>query len=452
MPNRDDGGPGADPRVPGCAGIRGSHHSRTVRRRRRAAAAHCGHMESTAIGCLWLRGSAVADRRHSRRHERNFRGGAQWRTLRPRARRHGRDRGHPRRCRGPARRPGPLVAAVDVDWDRLLAFGQRHGVPRLYRDLDAMLAAEQPDLVHLCTPPGLHAEQAVGCLRRGVPVLCEKPPALSLAELDEIAAAGDRDRRAVRDRVPAPLRQRRARPAPACATGGALGPPLTAVCHTLWFRPDEYFAVPWRGRWDIEGGGPDDGARHPPDGPDARRPRPVARGGGRRRPPGPARPTPRTCRARSSPSTTARWPRSSTACSRPRETSYLRFDFAEATVELTHLYGYGDADWRVTGAPGPEDAVAALWAAQPTGTASGHGAQFAARARRARGRGAAAGDASRTPGRRWSWSRRSTPPPSPVGRCGGARSGPGSPFYDRMDGTGAPWAATGRGRPGRRAA
>ena len=81
-----------------------------------------------------------------------------------------------------------IVAAVDVDWDRLLGFGQRFAVPRLYRDIDAMLAAETPDLVHLCTPPGLHAEQAMGCLRHGVPVLCEKPPALSLAEFDEIAA------------------------------------------------------------------------------------------------------------------------------------------------------------------------------------------------------------------------------------------------------------------------
>ena len=35
-----------------------------------------------------------------------------------------------------------------------------------------------------------------------------------------------------------------------------LGRPTAAVCHTLWFRPDAYFAVPWRGRLDVEGGGP----------------------------------------------------------------------------------------------------------------------------------------------------------------------------------------------------
>ena len=42
----------------------------------------------------------------------------------------------------------------------------------------------------------------------------------------------------------------------ALAHSGALGRPLVATCETLWFRPDEYFDVPWRGRWDVEGGGP----------------------------------------------------------------------------------------------------------------------------------------------------------------------------------------------------
>ena len=39
----------------------------------------------------------------------------------------------------------------------------------------------------------------------------------------------------------------------------------------------------------------------------------------------------------------------------PRETSYLRFDYEHATVEVEHLYGYRDADWTVTPAPGLAD-------------------------------------------------------------------------------------------------
>src|SRR5215469_1629432 len=66
----------------------------------------------------------------------------------------------------------------------------------------------------------------------------------------------------------------------------------------------------------------------------------------------------------------------------PREESYLRFDFERATVEVTHLYGYGDDDWRVTPAPGCEDDVTAAWkhAADGDGEDTGrssHAAQFA---------------------------------------------------------------------------
>jgi predicted dehydrogenase len=61
----------------------------------------------------------------------------------------------------------------------------------------------------------------------------------------------------------------------------------------------------------------------------------------------------------------------------PRETSYLRFDFEFATVELEHLYGYGDDNWKITPAPGHEAEVEALWAEGPHGD-SGHAAQFAA--------------------------------------------------------------------------
>lgn len=54
-----------------------------------------------------------------------------------------------------------LVAAADIDTGRLDAFCDRWEIPARYRDLGALLAAERPDLVHLCTPPGLHKEQAV---------------------------------------------------------------------------------------------------------------------------------------------------------------------------------------------------------------------------------------------------------------------------------------------------
>ena len=45
-------------------------------------------------------------------------------------------------------------------------------------------------------------------------------------------------------------------------------------------------------------------------------------------------------------------------------------------MELEHLYGYDDSNWRFTPAPGQEH-LAAMWADGQAGTASGHPAQYA---------------------------------------------------------------------------
>jgi len=56
----------------------------------------------------------------------------------------------------------------------------REGRP--YTDLEELLATESVDVVHVCTPNHLHAEQAHAALERGLHVVCEKPLAVSTAE------------------------------------------------------------------------------------------------------------------------------------------------------------------------------------------------------------------------------------------------------------------------------
>jgi predicted dehydrogenase len=330
-----------------------------------------------------------------------------------------------------------IVAATDVDPARLAEFGQRWSVPRLYPDLDTLLTQEQPDLVDLCTPPGLHRAQALNCLNRGVTVLCEKPPALSLAELDEIAAA-----EVATGAHFATVFQHRFGSG-AMAVRQLVGDPrigraMTAVCNTLWYRPDEYFAVPWRGRWAVEGGGPTMGhGIHQMDlmlavlGEWREVVAVTARS---------ARPTDTedlSCAIVTFDSGAVATVVNSLLS--PRETSYLRLDFAHATIEVEHLYGYHDRDWRVTAAPGHADAVAAAWARGPSGRPSSHAAQLTevldalesgqappvtTRDARATLELVAAIYASAFTGQR-------------IAR---GQITPGSPFYDRMDGTGAPWA------------
>ncbi|MCB0049710.1 MAG: Gfo/Idh/MocA family oxidoreductase, partial [Caldilinea sp.] len=49
-----------------------------------------------------------------------------------------------------------LVAAVDQNAARVEAVCAQAGIPHAYTDAAAMLDAEQPDLVHILTPPATH--------------------------------------------------------------------------------------------------------------------------------------------------------------------------------------------------------------------------------------------------------------------------------------------------------
>ena len=59
-----------------------------------------------------------------------------------------------------------------------------------FDDLAAMLATVRPEVVHVCTPNHLHAEQSIAAFAAGAHVLCEKP----LATNERRRAADDRGR------------------------------------------------------------------------------------------------------------------------------------------------------------------------------------------------------------------------------------------------------------------
>lgn len=268
-----------------------------------------------------------------------------------------------------------VVAAVDTDDARLAAFCDRYGIPARHRDLVTLLERDRPDLVHVCTPPGAHYALALSCLQAGSTVLVEKPPTLSLAELDNLIEAEQKYQASL-----ATVFQHRfgtgALRLRAMLDAGVLGRPLLAVCHTTWFRDQAYFDVEWRGRWDTEGGGPTMGhGIHQMDllcavlG-DWTEVRAVARQQARRTE------TEDLSMAHVSFANGAVASVVNSLLS-IREESYLRFDFERATVELTHLYGYGDDDWRITPAPKYTDEVLAAWRNGATGVRSHHRAQFA---------------------------------------------------------------------------
>ena len=248
-----------------------------------------------------------------------------------------------------------LVGAVEVDTARLRAFGERHKIPALFSDCAVALRHLRPDVVLIAAPPALHAAMCIAALEAGAWALCEKPFCASLAELDRIEAAHLRH----------------------LAAEGLLGRPLVAVCHTLSFRDASYYAVPWRGKWATEFGGPTMGLGiHAMDhllhllGDWAEIRAQVAT-------------LDRAIEVEDASLALIRFAHGALAAVvnsalSPRQETYLRLDYQRATVELTHLYGYTGDNWRFTLAPTAHEegnSLAQAWQSFPPDTGSTHTAQ-----------------------------------------------------------------------------
>ncbi|MER5756503.1 Gfo/Idh/MocA family oxidoreductase [Streptomyces sp. NPDC002088] len=252
-----------------------------------------------------------------------------------------------------------VVAAVDIDAVAVQEFCTAGGIPHAYTDLDRMLREQRPDLVTICTPPTLHREQTVAALRAGAWVWCEKPPVPTLADFDAVEAeegaeAGPYASIVFQHRFGSGSRHVRG-----LLTERTMGRPLVAHCQTTWYRDTAYYAVPWRGRWQTEGGGPAMGhGIHQMDllldllGPWAE----VRAMAGR---------LVHDVETEDVSTALVRFENGAMATIvnsvlSPDEVSRIRIDCERATVELTHLYGHSNANWRITAAADvPADEVAA---------------------------------------------------------------------------------------------
>jgi D-xylose 1-dehydrogenase (NADP+, D-xylono-1,5-lactone-forming) len=84
---------------------------------------------------------------------------------------------------------GRLLAVASRDGERASAFAAEYAIPRAYASYDALVDDPEVDVVYIALPNHLHAPWTIRALEAGKHVLCEKPLALSVAEVDAIAAA-----------------------------------------------------------------------------------------------------------------------------------------------------------------------------------------------------------------------------------------------------------------------
>jgi predicted dehydrogenase len=110
------------------------------------------------------------------------------------------------------------------------------------------------DLIDICTPSHLHYQQTLDALAAGKHVICEKPVAGSLAQVDDLIAAEARSGKRVM-----PIFQYRfgrgLQKLKWLRDQGVTGRAWLTTAETAWRRRPNYYAVPWRGKWQTELGG-----------------------------------------------------------------------------------------------------------------------------------------------------------------------------------------------------
>ncbi|TWT56176.1 Gfo/Idh/MocA family protein [Allorhodopirellula solitaria] len=89
--------------------------------------------------------------------------------------------------------PGVEVSAIaSRTAERARWAADSHGIPAAVSGYDALLARDDVDAVYIALPPSLHHQWTLAACRAGKHVLCEKPVALTAAEVVEMIAAADR--------------------------------------------------------------------------------------------------------------------------------------------------------------------------------------------------------------------------------------------------------------------
>ncbi|MFN8471159.1 MAG: Gfo/Idh/MocA family oxidoreductase [Anaerolineae bacterium] len=148
-----------------------------------------------------------------------------------------------------------VVAVADLNLDRARETAEEFHVPRVYASLDDLCAQDDLEVIDICTPSFLHAPNVRQVVAAGKNAISEKPVAGSLKEVDELIAL----EQASGCRI-MPIFQYRfghgAQKLKLLIEAGVAGRPYLTTVETAWRRRPEYYAVPWRGKWATELGGP----------------------------------------------------------------------------------------------------------------------------------------------------------------------------------------------------
>jgi len=150
-----------------------------------------------------------------------------------------------------------IVALCDIYPEKAEAIKVKYGLDsEVFDSHETMLNSEvKIDVVHVCTPPYVHASISIDCMNKGKNVLCEKPMAASIEECDLMLEAEKKNGVTL-----GAIAQNRFRNGvyklKKLADSNLAGRVNLARVNSEWWRDHSYYDLWWRGTWEKEGGGP----------------------------------------------------------------------------------------------------------------------------------------------------------------------------------------------------
>ena len=146
-----------------------------------------------------------------------------------------------------------LVALCDIKATGELSIEAYDEVP-FYTSMHDLLQNEEVDVVNICTPNGLHSDQASIALDAGKHVVCEKPMGLSKAKCESVIYKALKANRhffcVMQNRYSPPSEWIKG-----VIDNGLLGDIFNVQLNCYWNRDDRYYKKGgWKGTSDLDGG------------------------------------------------------------------------------------------------------------------------------------------------------------------------------------------------------
>jgi UDP-N-acetyl-2-amino-2-deoxyglucuronate dehydrogenase len=146
-----------------------------------------------------------------------------------------------------------LVAVCDLDKVKADALAKKYKAAAYY-SVDDLFINSDFDVAVICTPNGLHAEQSVYALQKGMHVICEKPMAIKSEDCIRMVDAAQKSKRELfivkQNRYNPPVVELKK-----AIDEGRLGRIFSVQLNCFWHRDADYYKEEsWRGTKSLDGG------------------------------------------------------------------------------------------------------------------------------------------------------------------------------------------------------